>query len=804
MRKTLIGILACSVILSTIGNFRVYATQNDLSSNISISKKQQDNNKKDRKGLLGYYYKEKNFKDLVLFTPTQSGNLSYDQNNVDQLIKKSNQKFASVRWFGLIDTNEDGTYKFKCSDDKNMIIKINGDIVSNLGNNKKEINLKKNTPVFIEINYQTTSDKAFNNDTFKNMNIFKINNKEESIKIKQDDLLSPDNSESLSKKYISLPSKKRSVSNGKYNTDTDDDSIDTDGDSIPDLWEENGYTIQRKVSVKWEDEFAQKGYVKYLSNPYQAHTAGDPYTDYEKAAKDIPTSNAAATHNPLVPAFPSINVDMRKMILSKDSNLSNSAESHCYNNYTYANSEGISIETGWGGFLTGPTMGVNVNYQHTETVGADWGNSTTNTEQFNTASAGYLNANVHYNNVGTGAIYDVQPTTSFILQDSTIATITSKSNATALSIGSGERYPKSKEGIALNTMDDFNSHPITLNKPQLDALLNNEVIKINTDQTDGNYGIIDSNGNAKMGDKWSPVIDQVKGRTASIIIDPDDGKALETRIASKNYNDPEDKTPSVTIKEGLKMAYPEAISEDEDGILFYEYTNNEGKTIKKQLSEASVITYMDEATSKEFNIQLSDGSAKDLYDIKLTPKMNITLKLPVLTFNFDHPSDDYSKECLISEKDKETCSNFIPCEERPGECKNWHIGEICKKLESGQCTKWSDDGYLKPGSLQIDNSVKFRFPKDMTEANYNYLITGYVKYNSNSINMGINDNFNFILNDKDKSSSNKYEKFIVQGKTNDRKEMFNYFTVKGPNLMNGTWCRIDDISIFPLGPANFK
>ncbi|PFR60140.1 hypothetical protein COK29_29625, partial [Bacillus cereus] len=84
----------------------------------------------------------------------------------------------------------------------------------------------------------------------------------------------------------------------------EDEDIDTDGDHIPDIWEKNGYTIQRKMAVKWDDSLAEKGYKKYVSNPYEAHTVGDPYTDYEKAAGDIPLANAKETFNPLVAAFP--------------------------------------------------------------------------------------------------------------------------------------------------------------------------------------------------------------------------------------------------------------------------------------------------------------------------------------------------------------------------------------------------------------------------------------------------------------------------------------------------------------------
>ncbi|MED2889663.1 hypothetical protein P4202_18690, partial [Bacillus thuringiensis] len=73
--------------------------------------------------------------------------------------------------------------------------------------------------------------------------------------------------------------------------------------------------------------------------------------------------------------------------------------------------------------------------------------------------------------------------TSFVLDNNTFATITAKSNSTALSISPGESYPKKgQNGIAINTMDDFNSHPIKLNKQQLDQVLNNDPIMLETNQ----------------------------------------------------------------------------------------------------------------------------------------------------------------------------------------------------------------------------------------------------------------------------------------------------------------------------------
>ncbi|MGH0590412.1 hypothetical protein ACQVQY_31120 [Bacillus mycoides] len=64
--------------------------------------------------------------------------------------------------------------------------------------------------------------------------------------------------------------------------------------------------------------------------------------------------------------------------------------------------------------------------------------------------------------------------TLLIVNVITIGTIKEKNNTTALSMTSVESYPKKgRNGIAINTMDDFNSRPFALNKEQLTNFLGN-------------------------------------------------------------------------------------------------------------------------------------------------------------------------------------------------------------------------------------------------------------------------------------------------------------------------------------------
>ncbi|MBJ7966992.1 binary toxin-like calcium binding domain-containing protein [Bacillus cereus] len=632
MKKKLVSVVTCTLLAPMFLNGNVNAVYADSKTN-QISTTQENQQKEmDRKGLLGYYFKGKDFSNLTMFAPTRDNTLIYDQQIANALLDKNQQEYQSIRWIGLIQSKETGDFTFNLSEDEHAIIEIDGKIISNKGKEKQVVHLEKGKLVPIKIEYQSDTSLNIDSKAFKEFKLFKIDSQNQSQQVQQDELRNPEFNKKESQEFLEKASK-TNLFTQKMKRAIDEDT-DTDGDSIPDLWEENGYTIQNRIAVKWDDSLASKEYTKFVSNPLDSHTVGDPYTDYEKAARDLDLSNAKETFNPLVAAFPSVNVSMEKIILSPNQNLSNSVESHSSTNWSYTNTEGASIEAG-GGPL-GLSFGVSVNYQHSETVAQEWGTSTGNTSQFNTASAGYLNANVRYNNVGTGAIYDVKPTTSFVLNSNTIATITAKSNTTALSISPGESYPKQgQNGIAITSMDDFNSHPITLNKQQVGQLLNNTPIMLETDQTDGVYKVRDTHGNIVTGGTWNGVTQQIEAKTASIIVD--DGKRVaEKRVAAKDYNHPEDKTPSLTLKDALKLSYPDQMKEV-DGLLYYN---------DNPIYEASVMTYLDENTAKEVKKQINDttGKFKDvntLYDVKLTPRMNFTIKMATL---YDGAEDGTSSQ----------------------------------------------------------------------------------------------------------------------------------------------------------------
>ncbi|APQ78432.1 binary toxin-like calcium binding domain-containing protein [Clostridium botulinum] len=657
MKKKIALLVACAVIGSStlsVNNYSVKAKEKPAKKVIS-----EVNKKVDRSGLFGYYYSEFDFANPKLFAPTRNGKLMFNVTSKDKgILTKNNSNYKSIKWFGYLKSDSTGDYKFKISDDKNAIIEVNKKIVSNKGEKKEVVHLKKGQPVEIIIEYQNKNGIKVGDEILTNMTLEKIDKSGKGIKVKQSELNNPeyDNQEkthivsralnsSLSKdpksKEINLQSSEDDADSDEDDADSDEDDKDSDNDAIPDNWEINGYTIDEDgKAVAWEDSLAEQRFEKFVSNPHDAHTVGDPYTDYEKAAAQVDGQSDPSTLNPLVAAYPIVNVGMENMYLSLNADMSHKVGSQSSHNWTYSNTEGGEVHVGFSA-EQGISAGISANYSHTDTNGSEWGSSTDDTTSFNSAETTYFNANVRYNNVGTGAIYDVKPTTNFSINGQSFATITSESNTKALEIFSGDSYPKKgTPPIVLNTMDDFGGKPITLNLEQTNSILKGKTVRTDTTQTDGSYHKIDASGNSVMGDRWSTVTGEIESKTASIIVDTGD-EAKERRVFAKNSKKPmQRKAPALTLREAIKISFPNEVTEKE-GLLYYN---------DKPIFESAVMTYTDENTLKMIEKQINDktGEFKDvhtIYDVKLKPEMNFTIKLAKY---FDNCEDADHNKCYDS------------------------------------------------------------------------------------------------------------------------------------------------------------
>ncbi|NFS09208.1 hypothetical protein FDE99_15930 [Clostridium botulinum] len=639
MNKKIALLVACTVIVSStfsVSNYNVKAKEKP--TQVTSKTNQKTNQKVDRSGLLGYYFSDSDFKNPTLYAPTRNGKLMFDITSQDKgLLTKNNSNYKSIKWFGYLKSNTTGDYKLKISDDKNAIIEVNGKIVSNKGEKKETIHLKKGQLVEIKIEYQNKKGIKFDDKILANMILEKIDKNGKGIKIEQSELNNPEYDKQEKKHLLARSLKSNLFKAGKpskISLEDDDEDVDTDNDSIPDKWEINGYTIKNRKAVKWEEKFAADGYKKFTSNPLDAHTVGDPYTDFEKAAAEIDQTNDEATFNPLVAAYPNVNVSMENMYLSLNENMSNEIGSQSSNSWTYTNTEGAEVHAGFSA-NEGFSVGASANYSHSDTNGSEWGKSKSDTTSFNNAERSFFNANVRYNNVGTGGIYDVKPTTNFAIDGKSFATITAKSNSTALRIPAGESYPKiGNSSIVLNTMDDFGNKPIPLNSEQTKSIKNGKTVKIETTQTDGYYGKIDADGASVIGDRWITSTGQIENKTASIILDTGD-EVKERRVFAKNRSITEQsKAPVITLRQAIKLSFPKEVTEKE-GLLYYN---------DRPVFESAVMTYTDTNTLKMIEKQINDktGEFKDvntLYDVKLEPKMNFTIKLAKKFYSAEGNSD---------------------------------------------------------------------------------------------------------------------------------------------------------------------
>ncbi|PGO51075.1 Iota toxin protein Ib, partial [Bacillus cereus] len=95
-----------------------------------------------------------------------------------------------------------------------------------------------------------------------------------------------------------------------------------------------------------------------------------------------------------------------------------------------------------------------------------------------------------------------------------------------------------------------------------------EIIDLETTQSSGQYGILDpSSGNlvTDAGKQWDHIRSNIDATSGSLILET--GKeTLERRVAARDVNNPEDKTPEITVGEAIKKAFGAV---EREGQLYY-------------------------------------------------------------------------------------------------------------------------------------------------------------------------------------------------------------------------------------------
>ncbi|TKH17348.1 hypothetical protein FC694_09245 [Bacillus wiedmannii] len=624
--------LATSVLFSTLMVPNTsHAKMQDSDMNKTQST-QQEKNKNTSQGLMGYYYNDNNFKKPALIAPEINGDLKIEKNEVKDLLSADKQNFESVRWIGYIKPSKTDEYLFSTSTDEEIIMEIDGNVVIDKGSMKDKIKLEQDKSYKVKIEYKPQIKSTSSN--LVEMKLFWEGSLTEKSLIPAENLILPDFSKTENKESFIPKESLFESSNTKRSkrslTVTEDEFKDSDSDSIYDSWEQNGYTVQNKMAVKWDDSMKEKGYQKFVSNPYESHTVGDPYTDYQKAAGDMDRGVKAEARNPLVAAYPVIGVGMEKLIVSEFNEVTKetgkSTSTATSNSKTEENTAGIEATVGFEGLKFNGQVTTSFSHTSSNTTSVENASEKNWSEaiNLNQGESAALNANIRYYNTGTAPIYDAQPTTNLILGKDTLHTIKIKQDQIANTIAPGQSFPNQGQGpIALNKLDEQGSN-IFINYDQLSKLQSGTKLKLETTQTNGLYGIKNSDGSIKKdsSQEWGPIINQIENSSANIILDTGN-ETLERRVAAKNYNDPEDKTPEITIGEAVKIAF--GCSEENGKILYQDMT----------LNESAVGLVYDKETEREIKNQLDQMESKNVYDAKLKRGMNILITKPVVYSSVD-------------------------------------------------------------------------------------------------------------------------------------------------------------------------
>lgn len=593
--------------------------------------------KKDFKAVGQFFYGE-NFNEPAFITSRGIDGFNILAESLENV--HLTNKIKSVRWITNFTPKNSGLYSFENFNRDFIHIFINGKIVEENG-----VTLKKGEIYKLVIAY--FGNPSVTQDELINLNIILLFNK---------------NKKPLDCDEFSIP---KSISFDELFSIIDEDIltenlIDTDDDGIYDEWEKTGYTVIGGVVKKWDDSYKANGYKKFVSNPYESHTAGDPYSDLEKASGAIDKSINKVAWDPLVAAYPSISVGMENLIISntavESSENRKSVSRSTSSSIGMSNTIGIDANAGFSLF-SGFSASITGHYSNTssqivdssKTAGQEWANHLS----IDASKSANINANIRYYNTGTAPIYNLRPTTNLILGRETISTISSQLNQEAFSLAPGSIYPnKNIHGISLNTLDQFSTTPITINFDQLDRLELGESLKLETTQFKGSFATRNPSGGQVVleNNEWAHYIPQIESVTAGIIVNFNNKFVIERRVAAKDINNPNDLTPELTLEEALEKSM--GAKKDSNNKLYIE---NEYTDLSYTLDQDLVHFVFDRKTKKLIDKELINKT--NIYDIIIRPGMNIQINIPSIYDKFSENKLQWSGGQYIS-IDNERCYKF--------------------------------------------------------------------------------------------------------------------------------------------------
>lgn len=677
------------------------------------------------KGLLGYYFEDDCFSNLIIMTPSSEEELSINKKNFNDIFL--NKEIQSIRWSGYFTPKETGSFAMY-TDSSNCIIECNNIIVYISASESNNVNLIKGNKYQIRI--EKLFDKKVKLKDLLGVKLFYRNNNGIEQIVSIDELLQPNYSDTSEKNNF-IPSENLFLKNSKTRSTV---IIDSDNDNIPDEWEINGYTFMNNSIVKWEDSFAEEGYTKYTSNPYSPRTSNDPYTDFEKVSGRIDRAVSLIARDPMIPAYPIIGVQMEKLLVSKNETISNEAGTSMSKETSYSTSSSNTVGTsvtgqvGYSFLSVNASVSVSTEYSHTwqnsSTVAESTGDSFSSGLSINKGQSAYINPNVRYYNTGTAPVYELSPNITISLEGDAIVSVQAQQNQVGGYLNPGNFYPKNNlPPIAFNTMDQFNSHLIPINYDQLQAIDNKKTIKLSISQFSGNFAKLDYNGAlVTNGNNWAPYLGQIEASSASITLDMKDS-VREVRIVARNEKDKSDYTPEITLREALKKAFE---LEEENGKIYYE-----GFKIPDELLVSIV---MDNEAKSQFDSQLLSMTNKNFLDCIIRPGINILIKVievkhdPIENGEYRITSYLNNNKCLDVHSTSVSNDDVTIWDNNNGDNQKWKV-EYLPEKKAYKIISVKNNKALAWSSTVSDNIFTYNYSESTLDQHWILKDSGYGSYN---------------------------------------------------------------------------
>ncbi|MED1786662.1 hypothetical protein P4V47_03945 [Brevibacillus laterosporus] len=467
---------------------------------------------------------------------------------------------------------------------------------------------------------------------------------------------------------------------------------DADGDGLSNYNSTNGFTVIGASHRPWLPEYekdpAYKEYPKYTCSYRKASTAGDPYTDLQKALGNV-SNLLPVTRNPLIAAAPCVSAQMEGYSIStiEDvtiteekgfhfttsnrltvSNTNEKSKSEEHSEEIHANigisPEGRSINGGGG---LSWSHGLSEGKSNTNSVESSSDSTTDQANTFqkhwNTGDRAYFNAYVRYVNTGTASMLKAKPSLNFGVYNKHLGKVEPVSSVTPPEKTAGEIlnlegdsfYPSQElMPLVIQTRDTFNSQRITLSQEQWESVLSGHPMRLEVPQVEGLFqGKINNTKdplvpNVNTDYEWTNFLPNIDNNTACITLVLPDGKIYDRKIAApkvstnkaenelgngvKNRLDlyaDQNKVPVLTIGKAIQIAFDTHPNS-------FIFNNKAG--IEYDLNRANINLILDEHTNtllqKQYKEKLEKDSAHSkksigsYYDLDLYQGMRIVIEVP--------------------------------------------------------------------------------------------------------------------------------------------------------------------------------